>query len=99
MSIQLVKIEGDFAYLYDDQLLRVFKVSVEDKTGAVAPHPTVIPPALRSTLEDNLPSVLEKPDAPASVPRKRKPSIMPPSLRGVMLPADTPGAATETRRV
>jgi hypothetical protein len=93
MTIQIVKIEGDVAYLYDDQLLRVFKVAVEDKTGLVAP-------IRRSIQEDGAEGVLGKEDAPAPViPRKRRPSIMPPGLRGVMLPAESPGAAIETRRV
>lgn len=99
MTTQLVKIDGDYAYLFDDEAMRVFKIVVEDGSFAKTPHARTVAPALRSTLEGNLPSVLEEDAPPTPAPRKKRPSIMPASLRGVMLPADTPGAATETRRV
>jgi hypothetical protein len=98
MSTQIVKIEGDIAYLYDDQLLRVFKIVVEDRTGLSAAQGRTIAPASRSIPEQTLEGGATLDAPPAPVIRKRK-SIMPPELRSVMLPPGTQGSATETRMV
>jgi hypothetical protein len=103
MSFQFISIEGDIALLLDTERGVVLRMPVEDYTGGAVETPRVIAPRRRvvqeTIAEDTPPESEALVPIPAPVVRHKRRSIMPPDLRSVLLPIDTPGAATERRMV
>lgn len=93
----------EVAYLLDNETGKVIKSLVEDFTNGVTikresvfdRREKKLVPRFEEEVESDM---VDPPIRLQKKPELNAPSIIPAHLRGVFLPADTPGAAVETRR-
>jgi hypothetical protein len=106
--------DGEVAYIFDEETGRVKKVFVDDYTSSEKPYHEEEtfdeePPRRRvvnnktlrrapvRTVEYETDETEE--DIEDRTKIQERPSIIPPHLAGVFVPADSPGAAQEIRRI